>query len=74
MEAYVDMFHLLTQPQKELQLNLTTNNTQNYQKIELYGSPTTKDLKKPHSSGLVEGGETQRQAERRGVAWRGGGH
>ena len=26
--------------------NLTTKNTQNCRKIELYGSPTTKDLKK----------------------------
>ena len=29
--------------------NLKTKNNQNYQKIELYGSPTTKELKKKHS-------------------------
>ena len=39
---------------RELQLNLKTNNTQNCQKIELYGSPTTKYLKKPHSSRRAE--------------------
>ena len=38
------LFH--TQPQKELQLSLKKNNTQNGQIIELYRSPTTKDLKK----------------------------
>ena len=43
------MLRLLAHPQKELQLNLKTNNTQNCQKIELYGSVTTKDLKKPQS-------------------------
>ena len=37
-----------------------TNNTQNYQKIERYGSLTTKDLKKPHSSRWVGGAELQR--------------
>ena len=31
------------------------NITQNCQKIELYGSPTTKDLKKPYSSRWVGG-------------------
>ena len=46
-----------------------TNITQNCQKIKLYGSPTTKDLKKPHSSrrvGEVEtrgGGEAQGDVE-----------
>ena len=44
---------------KELQLNLKTNDNLNCQKIELYGSPTTKDLKKPHSSRWVGGMETQ---------------
>ena len=32
------------------------NNTQNHQKIKLNGSPTTKDLKKPHSFRWVGGG------------------
>ena len=52
------------QPQKELQLDLKSNNTQNCQKIELYGSPATRDLKKPHSSRRVGGAEKQR-----GVHW-----
>ena len=34
---------------------LKTKNNQNCQKIELYGSPTTKELKKKHSFRLVEG-------------------
>ena len=45
---------------KELQLNLKTNNTQNSQKIELCGSQTTEDLKKPQSSRWVGGAEMQR--------------
>ena len=57
------MLRFLTQPQKELQLNLKTNNTQNSQKIELYGSLTTKDLKKPHLSRWVGGAETGQRAK-----------
>ena len=45
------------------------NMTQICQKIELYGSLTTKDLKKPHSSRQVGGEESQRC----GVAGRGDG-
>ena len=64
------MLCLLTQPQEELQLNLKTSNTQNCQKIQLHGSLTTKDLKKPHSSRWVEGKETWSQAERLGdMVW-----
>ena len=37
--------------------NLKTKNNQNCQKIELYGSLTTKELKKKHSSRLVGGVE-----------------
>ena len=37
--------------------NLKTKNNQNLQKIELYGSPTTKELKKKHSSRPVGGAE-----------------
>ena len=44
--------------------NLKTKNNQNCQKIELYGNPTTKDLKEKHSSRLVGGAETGGQAER----------
>ena len=38
--------------------NLKTKNNQNCQKIELYGSLITKELKKKHSSRLVRGVET----------------
>ena len=70
------MLHLLAQLQKKLQLNYKTNVTQNHQKMKLYGSPTTKHLKKPHSSREVRGTEMQREVERHGAtgaAWRGGG-
>ena len=62
------MLRLLTQPQRELQLYLKTNNNQNCQEIRLYGSPTTKDKKKPHSSRWVREAESQRLAERYGDA------
>ena len=54
------MLCLLMQTPRELQLNLKTNNIQNCQKIKLYESPTTKNLKKPHLSRQVGGVETQR--------------
>ena len=38
--------------------NLKTKNNQNIQKIELYGNPTTKELKKKYSSRLVGEMET----------------
>ena len=41
--------------------NLKTKNNQNCQKIKLYGSPTTKELKKKHSSRPVGGAETGSQ-------------
>ena len=37
--------------------NLKTKNNQNFQKTKLYGSLTTKELKKKHSSRLVGGME-----------------
>ena len=43
--------------------NLKTKNNQNCQRIKLYGSPTTKELKKKHSSILVRGAETSSQGE-----------
>ena len=55
--------HLLVQPQQKLQLDYKTN-IQNHQKIKLYGSLTTKALKKPHSSRQVGGAETCREAWR----------
>ena len=44
--------------------NLKTKNNQNCQKIEMYGSPTTKKLKKKHSSRLVGGVEMGSQGEK----------
>ena len=44
--------------------NLKTKHNQNWQKIELYGSPTTKELKKKHSSRPVGGVEMGSWAER----------
>ena len=49
------MHHLLSQLQQKLQLDYKSI-IQVSQKIELYRSPTTKDLKKPHSSRWIEGG------------------
>ena len=43
--------------QKKDNNNLKTKNDQNCQKIELYGGPTTKEIKKKHSSRLVGGAE-----------------
>ena len=50
--------------QQKLQLDYKTNITQISQKIKLYGIPTSKKLKKPHSS---RRGDTRRGAER----WKG---
>ena len=44
--------------------NLKSKYKQNCQKIKLYGNPTTKELKKKHSSRLVGGAETGSWAER----------
>ena len=60
---------LLTQLQKKLQLNYKTESTQKCQKIELYGSPTTKELKKSHSSRWV--GEAETRGESDGEVQRG---
>ena len=40
---------------KRRKIHLKTKNNQNCQKIDLYGSPTNKKLKKKHSSRLVGG-------------------
>ena len=63
------MARLPAQPQQKLQLDYKTNFTQICRKTELYGSLTTKDLKKPHSSRQVGGPETRRLRE----VWRGSG-
>ena len=56
-----NMLLLLTQLQKKLHLDYKTNNIKYPQKIESYGSPTTKDLRNPHSSRHIRGPETQRE-------------
>ena len=48
MDVYVDTLCLLAQPKEGHQQIFKKANNQNYQKIELYGSLTTKDLKKKH--------------------------
>ena len=53
--------------------NLKTKNNQNCQKIELCGSPTTKELKKKHSYrpvGAVETGSWGREDSQQGSVWR----
>ena len=55
--------------------NLKTKNNQNCQKIKLYGSLTTKELKKNHSSRLVGGVEMDScsgEDTRQGGTWRTG--
>ena len=46
---------------KRTTTNLKTESNQNCQKIELYGSLTTKELKKKHSFRLVGGAEMSSQ-------------
>ena len=46
---------------RRIKTNLKTKNNQNCQKIELYGSLTTKELKKKHSFRLVGGAKTGSQ-------------
>ena len=55
------MLCFLNNPKKD-NTNLKTKNNQNCQKIKLYGSPTTKELKKKHSSRLVVGVEMDSQS------------
>ena len=71
MEVQVNMLCFLAQLQKKLHLDYKTNITQNHQKIKLYGSLTTKDLKKLHSSRQVGRVETWREVESHGevVEW-----
>ena len=49
---------------KRTTTNLKTKNNQNCQKMELYRSPTTEELKKKHSSRPVGGLERDSGAER----------
>ena len=52
--------------------NLKTKNNQNFQKIETYGSPTTKELKKLSSRlvGGVEMGSQGGENSQQGGGWR----
>ena len=50
--------------QKKETTILKTKNNQNFQKLELYGSTTTKKVKKKHSSRLVGGTEKEAGLER----------
>ena len=63
------MPHLLTKLQQKLQLDYKTSITQNCQKIELYGSPTTKHFKE--ATFIQMGGGMGRDAQRGGKAWKG---
>ena len=49
---------------KRTTTSIQAKNNQNCDKIELYGSLTTKELKKKHSSRMAGGAETGIQAER----------
>ena len=58
---------------KRTTMNLKAKTNQNCQKIKLYGSPTTKELKKKHSSrsvGGVEMGSQGREDAQQGRGWR----
>ena len=53
--------------------NLKTKNNQNCEKIELYGSLTTKELEEKHSSrpvGRAKMGSLGREDSRQGGGWR----
>ena len=60
------MIHFASSHKQRRTTNLKTKNHQNCQKIKLYGSLITTDLKKKHSFRLVEGAETAAKAERTG--------
>ena len=64
METQVEMLRFLNTTKRRITMNLKTKNNQNCQKIKLYGSLTTKKLKKKHSSRLVGGVETGSWVER----------
>ena len=71
MEAYVDTLRLLTHHKKDNN-NLKTKNNQNWQKFELYGSPTTKEIKKKHLSrpvGEAEMGSWEEENLRQHGRW-----
>ena len=53
MQVYVNLLCLFAQPKEGQHQIKKHNNSQNCQKIELYGSLTTRKLKKKHSPRLV---------------------
>ena len=62
MEAYVDTLRLLAQPKEGQQFK--NKKQPELTEIELYGSLTTKEIKKKHSSRPVGGAEMGSQVER----------
>ena len=64
MEAEVDTLDSLHNQKKDNNKFKTKKTKQNCQKTKLYGSPTTKELKKKHSTKPVEGAEMGSWAER----------
>ena len=73
MELQVDALCLFAQPKERQQQILKQKNNQNCQKIKLYGSLTTKELKKKHSSRLIGGMERGSQGgedEQQGGIWK----
>ena len=57
---------------RRITTNLKTKSNKNHKKIELYGSPTTKELQKKHSSRVVGGAETGSRCgedEQQGSGW-----
>ena len=80
VEVYIDILCLIAQPKEgQQQIKKKQKQKQNCQKIELYGSPTIKELEKKHSFRLVGGvemgswgGEDARQGSGRGPGGPGG--
>ena len=72
-EGGIGRYTLPPHTTKRTTTNLKTKTNQNCQKIELYGSPTTGELKKKHSSrpgGGVEMVSWGREDSRQGSSWR----
>ena len=70
-DGVVGRYTLLPCKTKRITTNLKTKNNQNFQNIKLYGSLTTKELKKKQSSRTVEGVEMGSWDGE--DAWQGGG-
>ena len=59
VKSICNVAHLLVQPQQKTQLNCKTNITQNHQKIELYGSLKTKEIKEQFIQTGRRGGDAE---------------